>query len=759
MSAMQPGLHVTEPTSKAAVGTPSAVRAAADAEPRASPVAQALLDALPFPAWLADRRTRRVTTCNESAQRTFGRSEQALLQAHSDTLVTSPEDEAWWCEAAAAIATGDGSCAAVRPLYGDTSLAMPDGRLIQVTRSMRAVAASGVGDAHEVLVVLVDRSAEYSAQMEREALLAELQATLEATADGILVTDTQGRIRAFNRRFAAVWSLPAELQSQRDDQALQQWVSKRMAGTASTLQSYRERWQQLHLDVDKTESARIDLLGGGVLECVTRPLWRGGVIQGRVWSFRDLTEQVAARQQIENLSRRDVLTGLPNRQVLAEQVVERLGQQGEQSRPTGHSCESPAFALLMVDLDRFAQVNDGMGQAVGDYVLREVAERLGACLREGDHLARLGADQFAVLVQTSRVQGAEATARRVLRVVSEPFCWENHSFSLTCSVGVSIAPSHGKSLDELLRHAESAVRTAKQQGRATYWLYQAQPESSGQTHIALDHAMRQALSHGRFRLRYQPQVSLQDGSVLGAEALLRWRDAELGEVSPAQFIPAAEASGLIVALGDWVLSQAVRQAVLWHESGLDMPIAVNVSALQFRQSNFVERVASVLAVSGLPPHLLELELTESILVLDADEALRRLEALAKLGLRLSIDDFGTGYSSLAYLKRFPIAKLKIDGSFVKGLPADEGDAAIVQAILQMARALRLKVVAEGVETEAQREFLRDQGCDEFQGFLFAPALDPAAFETRIHDVRSVRAVRDLVRSAAEFPERVHRTQG
>jgi EAL domain-containing protein (putative c-di-GMP-specific phosphodiesterase class I) len=219
--------------------------------------------------------------------------------------------------------------------------------------------------------------------------------------------------------------------------------------------------------------------------------------------------------------------------------------------------------------------------------------------------------------------------------------------------------------------------------------------------------------------------------VVGAEALIRWRDPELGDVAPTQFIPVAEETGFIVAIGDWVLSQALRQAALWHERGHDIPIAVNVSALQFQQAHFVDRVASVLAVTGLPPHLLELELTESILVRDADEALARLHALSRLGLQLAIDDFGTGYSSLAYLKRFPIEKLKIDRSFVKGLPDDDSDAGIVRAILQMARALDMQVIAEGVETEAQRQFLLAEGCALFQGFLYSPAVDPRTFEERL----------------------------
>jgi EAL domain-containing protein (putative c-di-GMP-specific phosphodiesterase class I) len=296
---------------------------------------------------------------------------------------------------------------------------------------------------------------------------------------------------------------------------------------------------------------------------------------------------------------------------------------------------------------------------------------------------------------------------------------------------MALAPSHGSSVDELTRHADAAMRAVKTAGRASFRLHQARGEADRRESMRLDHAMRQALVSNRFRLHYQPQVRLADGCIVGAEALLRWRDPELGEMSPVRFIPVAEDSGFIVAVGDWVLTQAVRQAALWHQRGHALPVAVNVSALQFRQTSFVDRVASVLAVSGLPPQLLELELTESILLHDADEALQRLQALAALGLRLALDDFGTGYSSLAYLKRLPVGKLKIDRSFIQGLPGDDSDAGIVRAILQMARALGMKVIAEGVETEAQRQFLLDAGCHEFQGWLFAPALDSLSFEHRL----------------------------
>ncbi len=680
----------------------------------AEPTVQALLAGLAGPAWLVELAQQRVVAANAAAATLLARPLAQLQGAPAAALAASPEDLAWWDAARAGDTT---------PLLSDTVLTAADGRLLHVTRSIRAVAlrpppgGAGTAPSH-ALVTLADRSAEQRAESEREVLLAELQATLEATADGILVTDLGGRLRAFNRRFAEMWGLPLVLLQQHDDSAVQAWMARSLADP----EGYRQRLQALEQATLTVASDRLELLSGQVLERVTRPLLSAGRPQGRVWSYRDLTERLAAQQRIQTLSRTDAMTGLANRTRLTAQVEAAL----QQWRHDGQ-----ALALLVVDLDRFRHINDSLGHDIGDRVLLDVAQRIQGCLRQDDVLARLGGDQFAVLVHVADAAAAEATARRVLNVVAQPCNLDSAQFTLTCSIGLALGPSHGRSADDLLRHAEAAMRAVKLAGRANYRLHQARAEVDRRSHMTLDHAMRQALVSGRFRLHYQPQVRLDDGRVVGAEALLRWRDPEMGDVPPSRFIPVAEESGFIVPIGDWVLSQAVRQAALWHAKGLSMPIAVNVSALQFQQAQFVDRVAGVLAVSGLPPALLELELTETILVHDADGALQRLHALARLGVRLSIDDFGTGYSSLAYLKRFPIGKLKIDRSFVLGLPADESDAGIVRAILQMARALNMRVIAEGVETEAQRQFLQQAGCDEFQGYLFAPALDSLSFEQRV----------------------------
>jgi diguanylate cyclase (GGDEF)-like protein/PAS domain S-box-containing protein len=691
-----------------------AAAAVADAAPAAAdprlPAWQALLDGLPDATWIVDARTQSVVADNAPARRLLAPPGGDLVGATATGLLGTPEDLAFW-DAAAAAPAGR--------LQSEAAITAHDGRLLQVTRSIRALdGADGAAPTHYAVVV-ADRSAERRLEDEREQALAELKATLESTAEGILVTDLAGRIRAFNRRFAELWGMPEALLRQHSDDAVQGWMRRHVAEP----QDHDRRLAAL-LDGRLAEAdERLTLHSGRVLERRVRPLRCRGRHLGRVWSFRDLSEQIDAHRRLERAAHTDVLTGLPNRRLLAE----RVARAGQRVRRQGGS-----FALLLIDLDRFHCINDSLGHAAGDGVLAEVARRLAGCLRADDLLARIGGDQFALLLDGADPKAAEAAARRVLAAVALPFEHDGAPFSLTCSVGGALCPAHGHSADALLRHAEGAIHAVKDGGRAGFRLQAERRGSGGRDDIQLDHAMRQALTAGRFRLHFQPQVAADDGRIIGAEALLRWRDPALGEVPPARFVPVAEGSGFIVALGDWVLERAVQQAAAWHAAGQAVPVAVNVSALQFRQPRFVERIAEILAASRLPAQALELELTESILVHDADEVPARLKALAALGVRLAIDDFGTGYSSLAYLKRFPIGKLKIDRSFVHGLPGDDSDAAIVIAILQMAGALGLRVIAEGVETAAQRDFLRRHGCHELQGFLYAPALDRLSFEQRLN---------------------------
>jgi len=665
----------------------------------------ALLDGLNEAAWLVDGASLRVLAVNQAALQLLGQPREAVLGRPAAALIGTPEDQAFWDEVRAGRA---------QPLQSHTVLTRADGRTAHVLRRISALATGEP----LYLVALQDQTEQRRMADAYETALAELQATLESTADGILVTDLAGRIRSFNRRFAQLWNLPEELLHANDDAAVFAWMAQSVVDAAD----YQRRLDALRATALQRSHDRLVLRSGRVLDRIAQPQWSRGVAIGRVYAFRDMSEQIAADERIARLSHTDALTGLANRGQLAHRVTHALAVARRDGQP---------FALLILDLDRFKHINDSLGHHLGDRVLRLVGERLRGCLREVDLVARMGGDQFALLLHEADAVGAETTARRLLEAAARPCLLDGAEFTVTCSIGIALCPADGMQIDDLMRHAETAMQRAKEGGRAGYRFQQAEQPVDLRARMRLHHAMRQGLASGHFRLHYQPQVNLRDERVVGAEALLRWSDPQRGDVPPADFIPVAEDSGFIVALGDWVLARAVQQAAQWQRRGRPMPVAVNVSALQFRQADFVERVAGALQQAGLPPPMLELELTESILVRDADDALARLQALARLGVRLAIDDFGTGYSSLAYLKRFPIDKLKIDRSFVQGLPADDSDAGIVQAIIQMARALGLRVIAEGVETEQQRRFLVHAGCDQCQGFLYAPALDSSSFQQRL----------------------------
>jgi diguanylate cyclase (GGDEF)-like protein len=688
----------------------ASVPAAAAAAPQAALSAWlAMLDSLGEPAWIVVADTLAVTGLNQPARRLLGLTGVALSEISAGALIGAPEDLAFWDDVRAGRA---------ERLESDATIVATDGRLLQVTRRIAPLRLPGAPPSH-YLVSVQDRSEQAREQLERETLVAELQATLESTGDGILVTDLAGRIRAFNRRFAEVWGMPAELLERAQDDAVFDWMRR----SVSDPRSHQRQLAALQESALLRATDTLQLLSGQTLEMVTQPQVCRGRPIGRVWAFRDRTELVNADRRIETLITTDALTGLPNRRHLGDALELALAHARR---------DRAGFALLLLDLDRFKQINDSLGSQAGDQVLIEVAARAKTCMRQGDLLARVGGDQFALLVHRADQRAAEAAAARMLGAIGSAYAFEGSPFTLTCSIGIALYPSDGADGGTLMRHAETAMQRAKQGGRAAFRFHQPSHDADLRERMQLDHAMRQALTAQRFRLVYQPQLQIDGRTIVGAEALMRWRDPELGEVAPAQFIAAAEESGFIIALGDWVLAQAVRQAAMWRAKGMPLKVAVNVSALQFQQADFVERVAAALREADLPGALLELELTESILVRDAGEALQRLHALAQLGVKLAIDDFGTGYSSLAYLKRFPIEKLKIDRSFIRGLPADDSDAAIVRAVIQLARAMNLRVNAEGVESEAQRHFLQQEGCDEMQGFLFSAGLDPFSFEERLH---------------------------
>jgi diguanylate cyclase (GGDEF)-like protein/PAS domain S-box-containing protein len=440
-------------------------------------------------------------------------------------------------------------------------------------------------------------------------------------------------------------------------------------------------------------------------------------------SFTDITAAKFAEERLRHLTHHDPLTGLPNR--LAFQ--ERLQLAMQEARTQGR-----LLAVLFLDLDRFKLVNDSIGHEAGDELLKAVGERLRHALRSDDIVARLGGDEFAVI--TTGLLGEEdavVVARKLLEALSDPFPVAGHELRVAASIGISLYPNDGADAQALMKNADTALFRAKEAGRNTYRLFQPAMNATSFEQLVLENNLRRAIERQEFELYYQPKLDFRRAAIVGVEALLRWNHPELGLVSPAQFIPLAEETGLIVPIGEWVIEQACRQHGEWRRAGLGpIAIAVNLSPRQLQQPDLAARIERILHATGMPPEYLELELTESGVMQDAEASGETLRRLRALGVSVTIDDFGTGYSSLGYLKRFPIGTLKIDRSFIAAATTDADSAAIVEAIIAMARSMRLKTIAEGVETLEQLEQLRRLDCDEMQGYLFSPPL-PAARATEL----------------------------
>ena len=432
----------------------------------------------------------------------------------------------------------------------------------------------------------------------------------------------------------------------------------------------------------------------------------------------DLTSQKAAEAKIRELAEFDALTGLPNRRLLRDRVTQLLAVAERDNTPV---------AVMFVDLDHFKRVNDSLGHSIGDELLCAVAQRLGTVVRRGDTLARLGGDEFVLVMPGLHTATAADIARRLAEECSQPFAIGGHDLTVTPSIGISVFPQDGEDIETLLKNADVAMYKAKELGRNTFQFFAADMNTATLDRLLMESNLRRALKQREFVLHYQPLVSLRNGLIVGVEALIRWQHPDLGCIMPDRFIHVAEETGLINQIGDWVLIEACHQAQAWIDAGLPpLTMAVNVAPGQFRQAGFVEAVAGALGMSGLDPSLLELEVTERTVMNEADLNMGTLNALHRMGVELSLDDFGTGYSSLAYLKRIPVGKLKIDRSFVCDLVTNADDQAIASTIVSMGRNLRLTVLAEGVETAAQLQALRQMDCDMAQGYHFSRPLPAEA---------------------------------
>jgi diguanylate cyclase (GGDEF)-like protein/PAS domain S-box-containing protein len=434
-------------------------------------------------------------------------------------------------------------------------------------------------------------------------------------------------------------------------------------------------------------------------------------------TVRDITDRKAAEERVQYLAYYDALTGLPNRTLLQDRLAKALASARRRK---------DKVALLFLDLDRFKDINDSLGHSVGDLFLKQVGERLKTWGREQDTVARLGGDEFLIMVtEVKDATDAAVAGERLMDAMTAEFVIQGHPFSINCSLGISIFPEHGADSETLIKNADAAMYSAKENGRNNFQFFTEEMNTRVVERLTLEKSLRLALEKGQLFLVYQPQMDIATGRITGMEALLRWQHPDLGLVPPDKFIRIAENSGLIVPIGEWVLRTACRQARNWQDEGLPaVSVAVNVSAIQFRQDGFCELIRRVLRETGLAAQYLELELTESLLLANAEVMLSVVQELKAMGLTVAIDDFGTGYSSFSYLRQFRVNKFKIDRSFIRDVAVNPDDAAITAAIIGMAKSLRLKVIAEGVENEAQMSFLRKHQCDEIQGYYFSKPLSP-----------------------------------
>ena len=556
---------------------------------------------------------------------------------------------------------------------------------------------------------MIDRRSKH--ELRRQEVL--LDTALENMSQGLAMFDAEGRVVLYNERYAALMGLDsapskgeALVEILQRQQAAGQWEGDAPQYVAELIQEMQAARSVSRVIARVSRSIRV----------VHQPMANGGWVA----TFEDITEWEQAQQQIFHMARHDALTNLPNRTLFRDRLERGL----RQVRP------GERLAVFCLDLDHFKEINDSLGHPVGDALLKEVARRLSECVSEDDTVARLGGDEFAI-VQFCRGSEPSATsllAGRLVENISAPYDVGGHQLVIGVSIGVSLSPDDGKHPDELLKNADLALYRAKADGRGTYRFFEAGMDARAQARRMLELDLRAALRRNEFEAYYQPIIDVAKGRTVAFEALVRWNHPERGQVQPGNFIPLAEETGLIVQLGQWMLRRACMDAAGWSE---DVGVAVNLSPVQFKNPNLVASVMAALQASGLPARRLELEITESVLLQNSETTLAILHELRAHGVRISLDDFGTGYSSLSYLRSFPFDKIKIDRSFVQELASRDDSMAIVRAVAGLGRSLGIATTAEGVETEAQLDLLRREGCTQAQGYLFGRPNKPSMLPWKV----------------------------
>ena len=538
----------------------------------------------------------------------------------------------------------------------------------------------------------------------------------EHTAEAIMITDPKKLIVEVNRGFETITGY------MRDEV-----VGRSADFLATDLQEegfYEDLWRQVEL-AGQWQGEIWNFRKNGELYpewiSISAVLDDSHQVTHYVSVFSDITHRKQSEDRLQFMANHDTLTKLPNRALLQERIEHAL-RVAQRNRTQ--------IGIFFIDLDRFKVINDTLGHHAGDMLLQETAIRLRECLRDSDTIARQGGDEFVVLLENFGDEELflSSVARKIMAALNLPFTLLGQELFISASIGISIYPRDGTDTQTLLKNADIAMYRSKEQGKNTFQFYASESNVHSFERLALENSLRKALERKEFVLYYQPKVDLKSGMIVGAEALMRWNHPDLGMVPPSQFIPLAEETGLIVPMGDWVLHEACMQSRAWQEEGLPLiNMGVNLSGGQFRSENLSHTIASALAQSGLQPEYLELEITESMIMHNPERAVTILQGFRDMGMQTSIDDFGTGYSSLGYLKRFPVTSLKIDRSFVQDIPDDQDDVAITRAIIALAHSLNMAVVAEGVETQEQLQFLRSQNCEQIQGYLFSKPVSAEDF--------------------------------
>jgi len=650
--------------------------------------------------WLVDPVRMGILDVNDTACRKLGYTKEELLKKGPEDIIEIPRDELA-AKYRGLIASGEGDM--VESWYR-----RKDGSRFPV-ESFRRALTSGAG--HVIITVVRDVTERRAAEED----LRRFRLAMDSSADLIVLID-----RA-TMRFVDVNRTTCRALGYTREELLGM-------GPQDVLPVSREELERDYDALLARPTSDTDYIPRGMKSqyiCKdgsklpfesTRHVLRSGDSTIIAAISRDIRARLAIEEKVAYLAQFDALTALPNRNLFQDRLVQAMALAKRNDWP---------MAVLFIDLDRFKLVNDTLGHRAGDNLLKQAAERLRACIRGSDTVGRLGGDEFAaILAELAMPSDAGLVAQKIIDVLRQPFDLDGKETYVSASIGITLYPADSDSADALVMNADAAMYRAKEQGRNNYQYFTRDMNERALQRVRLEAALRRALERSEFRLEYQPKVQLATGKICGFEALLRW-DSERGLIPPAEFIPVLEETGLIVAVGEWVLQRTCLQIREWQKAGLKVPpVSVNLSARQFEQKNLHETVHRILGETGVEPSLIELEITVSLLMDDPESAARTLASLKESGVKLSMDDFGTGYSSLGYLKRFPIDKLKIDRTFVNDITTDPDGAALTRAIIHLARNLKLKVVAEGVETEEQLAFLRTNGCDEMQGFLFAAPTDP-----------------------------------